>query len=359
MPQSGRTTLLNALTRGRAEEGASGSSRQEVHTGVIRMPDTRLDTLAKIFNPDKIVPVQINYLDVPANREATDGSGISGQFLNLLQGADALLLVIRAFDNPSVPHVSGSVDPQRDAANMEADLAFSDLGILERRAQRIEASLKGARDRERDILLAEAGLVQRVREGLEQGAPVREQQVLPVDRDTLANYQLLTAKPLLIGFNIDEAALPGASELESELASPWAGKVGARATTFCGKLELELSELAPEEEQEFRESMGLQGSSLDRLVQMSYELLSLVSFFTYVSKEARAWTVPTDTPAVKAAGKIHSDMERGFIRAEVIAFEDLARCGSVAECRKQGHLRLEGKTYPVRDGDVITFLFNV
>lgn len=359
MPQSGRTTLLNALTRGRVAESASGSSRQEVQTGVVRMPDTRLDTLAKIFNPDKVVPAQVTYLDMPAARGAAGESGISGQFLNILQGADALLLIVRAFENPPVAHVSGSVDPKRDAANMVAELVFSDLGILERRAQRIEASLKGARERERGMLLAEGGLVQKIREGLAQGTPVREQHVLPADGDTLANYQLLTAKPLLIGFNIDEAALPGASELESELAIPWVGKVGARATTFCGKLELELSELAPAEEQEFRESMGLQRSSLDRLVQMSYELLSLVSFFTYVSKEARAWTVPADTPAVKAAGKIHSDMERGFIRAEVIAFEDLARCGSVAECRKQGHLRLEGKTYPVKDGDVITFLLNV
>ena len=189
--------------------------------------------------------------------------------------------------------------------------------------------------------------------------PIREQEVLPEERDILSNYQLLTAKPLLIVLNTDEAALPRAAELEGELARRWVEKSGVMATTLCGKLELELSQLVPEDEREFRESLGLQESGLDRVVRLSCDLLSLVSFFTYVSKEVRAWTVQASTPAVEAAGKIHSDMERGFIRAEVIAFEDLARCGSVAQCRKQGLLRLEGKTYQVKDGDVITSRFNV
>ncbi len=351
---------MNALTRGRAEAGVYGGARQEIQAGVTRMPDSRLDTLARIFSPDKVVPVEIKYWDVPVGSGmAEEGAGIGGQALNLLQRADALLHVVRAFEDPSVPHVIGSVDPRRDAANMQAELTFSDLAILERRMQRIEVSLKGAGGRDRDLLLREEAVIRRLKDDLEKDVPVREQETLPEEADILSNYHLLTAKPLLTVFNIDEAGMTGAAELEDELVGPWAGKPGVRATTLCGKLEMELSQLPPGDEMEFRESMGLRESGLDRVIGLSYDLLSLVSFFTYVSKEVRAWTVPSGTPAVKAAGKIHSDMERGFIRAEVIAFNDLARCGSVAQCRKEGLLHLEGKTYQVRDGDVITFLFNV
>ena len=361
-PQSGKTTLLNSLTRGRAEAGVYGSARQEVHAGVTRMADPRLDALVQIFNPDKVIAVEIKYWDVPAGSGVTgNGAGIGGQFLNLLQNADALLHVVRAFEDPSVPHVSGSVDPYRDVANMEAELTFSDLAILERRVQRIETDLKGARGHERDMLLREGSVLQPIKERLEKDVPVREQQVSSEEKHILSNYQLLTAKPLLTVFNMTEATMSGGEggKLEEEQASRWIGNPDVRATTLCGKLEMELSQLAPEDEQEFRESMGLQESGLDRVVRLSYELLSLVSFFTHVSKEVRAWTIPANTPALKAAGEIHSDMERGFIRAEVIAFDDLARCGSVAQCKREGLLRLEGKTYQVQDGDVITFLFNV
>ena len=358
LPQSGKTTILSALTRGRSEAGVHGSARQEVHAGVGRIHDHRLDALAEIFNPDKVVPVEITYWDVPGS-QLTDGEGgIGGQLLNLLQSADALLQIARAFEDPSVAHINGSVDPYRDTAKIEAVLASSDLRILERRVLRIEANLKGAKGRERDLLSNEESLLQRIREALEQDVPVREQPVALEEKDILSNYQLLTAKPLLTVFNIGEAALDGAAKLEETLAQRYIQQ-GVKATSLCGKLEMELAQLTPEEESEFRESMGVRESGLDRVAKLSFQLLSLVSFFTYVSKEVRAWTVPTDIPAVKAAGNIHSDMERGFIRAEVVHFDDLARFGSVAQCKKQGLLRLEGKTYPVLDGDVITFLFNV
>ena len=358
LPQSGKTTLLSALTRGRSEAGVHGSGRQEVQAGVGRIRDRRLDTLTEIFNPDKVVPVEITYWDVPGSGLADGEDGIGGQFLNLLQSADALLQVARAFEDPSVAHINGSVDPYRDTAKIEAALTSSDLGILERRVQRIEANLTGAKGRERDLLSREESLLQRIREALEQDVPVREQPVTIEEKDILSNYQLLTAKPLLTVLNIGEAALDGAAHLEETLEQRY-NRPGTKATPLCGKLELELSQLSPKDESEFRESMGVRESGLDRVVTLSFELLSLVSFFTFVSKEVRAWTVPATTPAVKAAGKIHSDMERGFIRAEVVGFDDLARFGSVAQCRKQGLLRLEGKTYPVQDGDVITFLFNV
>ena len=359
-PQSGKKTLLNGLTRGRAESSTSGSAQQEVRTGVAKMLDPRLDTVAEIFGPNRVLPAEIKYLAIPSGSGITVGTaGIAGQSMNLLQSADALLHVVRAFEDPAVPHMAGGVDPYRDAVNMDAELALSDLAILERRVERIQTSLKGASGHERDLLMRETTLLQRLKDSLESDVPVREQHLLPEDMNALSDYQLLTAKPMLVVFNIGEAELSRAADLEEELARPWVEKPGVGVATVSCKLEMELSQLSPEDEREFRESIGLQTSGLDRVARLSYELLSLVSFFTYVSKEVRAWTVPAFTPASKAAGKIHSDMERGFIRAEVIAFDDLARCGSLAQCRREGVLHLEGKTYQVKDGDVITFLFNV
>ena len=364
LPQSGKTTLLKALTQGRAQSASSGSGWQEVQVGVAGMSDPRLDTLVKIFNPEKVVPAEVRYLDVPAGQrtsaETNEWAGIGGQFLNLLQGADALLLVIRAFEDPSVPHVRGSVDPHRDIADVEAELALSDLAILERRVAKIEANLKGSGGHERDTLLKETAVLQRVKEELEKGVPLREQQVTSEEATLLSNYQLLTAKPLLIALNADEGSLPGGAGLERAVAANGSeASAGVGVVALCAKLELELSQLDSDDEREFRESMGLEESGVDRVVSLSHQLLSLISFFTYGPDEVRSWSVASDTPAVKAAGKIHSDIERGFIRAEVMAFDDLARCGSVAQCKKEGLFRLEGKGYPIKDGDAVIFLFNV
>lgn len=353
LSKSGKTTLFRALTRGKAER-----TGEALHIGVTKVPDPRLDTLARIFKPQRVIPAEIKYWDIPGQPEGLSRTGIGGQFLNILQKADALLNVVRAFQDPSVPHPEGSVDPLRDAAVMWEELAFSDLGILERRVQRIEAGLKGAKGHQRDVLAREKALLERVKEGLEGEVPIREQEFDEEEARTIANYQFLTAKPLLLVVNIGEEELGRGAELEREVGERYK-RPGVKAVAMCGKLEMELSELEPEEEREFRESLGLTQSGSERAIRASYELMGLVSFFTVVSQEVRAWTVPRGTPAVKAAGKIHSDMERGFIRAEVISFSDLARCGSIAEGRRQGLLRLEGKGYPVQDGDVITFLFNV
>ena len=346
-PQSGKKTLLSALTRSRVESGTSGSSRQEVQAGVAKLADPRLGTLAEIFQPDKLVPAEIKFLAVSSVPAAGgEAAGISGQSLNLLQGADALVHVVRAFDGPSVTS---------DVAEMSGKLVLSDLGILERRLERIEENLKGAVGHERDVLQREGTLVERIREGLDRGVPVREQKVSTDEAGTLANYQPLTGKPMLIVLNQSEDDPPRSQGgPDAQLEGP-----GVRATSVCVKLEMELTQLSAEEEGQFRESMGLEDPGVDRVIRMSYELLSLMSFFTHVSKEVRAWTVQSDTSAAKAAGKIHSDMERGFIRAEVTSFEDLARCRSIAQCKKEGVVRVEGKGYPVKDGDVITFLFNV
>ena len=351
LPQSGKTTLLRALTRGRAEAASHGSSRMEINTGVTHMADPRLETLAGIFNPPKTVPVEMRFLDVPSPY-GEDRQGIAGQFLNAVQGVDALVHVVRRFEDHSVPHSKGSVDPRRDMEEMESELLFSDQAILERRRERIQASMKGAKGHERDLLVREDELAAKLESVLDQGIPIRDQDLESDELSFVNNYQLLTAKPLLVALNIGEDEAASSSGVDVVPGD-------APAVAVCAKLEEELSMLEPEEERQFRESLGVGESGLDRLASKSHELLNLVSFFTYGPKEVRAWSVPSGTPAPAAAGQIHSDMERGFIRAEVVAYDDLAACGSIAQCKKQGVFRLEGRGYPVKDGDVIIFLFNV
>ena len=357
-PKSGKSTLLSALTRGRSEASAAGSSRQDVLVGTTRMHDARLDTLAGIYNPKKVVHAEVTYWDVPAVAESAERQGIGGQYLNLLQGADAFILVVRAFHDPSVAHVSGSVDPMRDAEAMQEELALSDLVILERRIERIESALKGARSAERDNLLKEAELLGRVREKLEGGAPLREQNLSADEHTLLSNYQFLTGKPLLLVFNADEQARDDQPDI-SAWVQDGPGLPMVSALCLCAKLEMELTQLPPEDEAEFRSSMNVGEPALDMVVSESYRLLGLLSFFTVGPDEVRAWTVRAGTEAAGAAGKIHTDMERGFIRAEVVTYDDLARWGSIPNVKKEGRFRLEGKSYVVQDGDVMNILFNV
>ncbi|MCE2465504.1 MAG: redox-regulated ATPase YchF [Dehalococcoidia bacterium] len=357
-PQSGKSTLLSALTRGRSEASTAGSSRQDVLVGTTRMHDARLDTLAGIYNPKKVVHAEVTYWDVPAVAEGGDRQGIGGQYLNLLQGADAFIVVVRAFHDPSVPHESGSVDPLRDVEAMQEELALSDLVILERRIARIEAGMKGARAGERDNLLREADLLGRVREKLEGGVPLRDQELSSDEHTLLSNYQFLTGKPLLLVFNSDEDGQDSQPDLSSWMqAGPGVSMVSA--LSLCAKLEMELAQLPPEDEAEFRSSMDVGEPALEKVVSSSYRLLGLISFFTVGPDEVRAWTVKAGTEAPGAAGKIHSDMERGYIRAEVVTYEDLARWGSIPNVKKEGRFRLEGKSYVVQDGDVMNILFNV
>lgn len=359
MPQSGKTTLLSALTKGRSEGHGSRSSKDALTAGAVKVPDPRLDTLAEIFQPDRTTPAEITFWDVPASLgSTTNGVRISGQTANLLQKADALLHVVRAFQDPTVPHHRDTIDPYRDADAMEAELIFSDLAILERRRERIDNNLKGARGHDQDLLLRERELVTRIQEALENEVRVRELGLTSDDRDAVSNYNLLSLKPLLVVFNVGEDSLTTQGQAEGT-KSEEPHRAGLLTATLCAKLELELTQLSPEDEEEFRRSLGVTDSALDGLIQSCRELLGQVSFFTYVSQEVRAWSVPADTPAAKAAGSIHSDMERGFIRAEVIGYERLTQCGSIADAKRQGLVRLEGRTYSVQDGDVITFLFNV
>ena len=359
LPKSGATTVFNALTGGRDQRAGSTATAGKPTRGVAKVPDHRLAALEEMFHPKRTVPAEVQYVDIPGDPQGLGRvQGMAGELLNIVQQADALLHVVRAFEDPTVPHVEQTISPYRDVSTMDIELAFADLGILERRLQRIQTSLKGAKGHERDLLFQEQDLLDTLKASLEENLPVRDQQIPPEAHTSLANYQLLTAKPLMVVFNLGEDQLQQTAQLEEEMEQRLT-RPGVGCATLCGKLEMELSQMMPTEEREFREALSISESGLNRMIRLSHNVLGLVSFFTTVSDEVKAWTVPAGTEAVKAAGKIHSDMERGFIRAEVAAFDDLQRCGGMAAARKQGLLRREGKNYPVKDGDVITFLFNV
>jgi GTP-binding protein YchF len=359
LPNSGKTTIFNALTKGKADTETYATTAATPNIGVSKVPESRLLVLDRIFHPKKITPAEVKYTDIAgAAKGLGKEEGIGGQFLNYLSNADALLQLVRAFEDENVPHVDGSVDPKRDIATMDLELVFSDLTIIDRRLKRLEDSLKGAKPSERDLLMKEQALLQKIKSELERDVPIWQQGLTAEEFRGLANYQFLTAKPMLLVINVGENQLTQASSLEAEIRSAYS-RSQFEVVSVCGKLEMELTQLSDDEAVEFRNSLGLTEPAVDRIIRLSYQLLGLISFFTTVSEELKAWTITKGTTALKAAGKIHSDIEKGFIRAEVVGFNDLDRCGSLAEARKHGLLRLEGKTYTVQDGDIITFLFNV
>jgi GTP-binding protein YchF len=356
---SGRTTIFNALTRGEAATGKYTKDGAVPHIGTAKVPEPRLAILSDMLHPQKVVYASATYIDIGASvKDIAQDKGIGGQLLNQLSNVDALLNVVRAFTDESIPHVEGSLDIERDIANMNLELTFSDLALLERRLQKIAVSLKGAKPVDRPGLLREQEIVMRIKTELEKDVPVRELVLTDEEEKILSGYQLLSAKPLLIAVNIGEDQLPGAESLAAELNSQYS-RQKCRVTAICGELEMELAQLDDIAAEELRNEYGIKESGANLVIRLSYELLGLISFFTTASSEVKAWSIRSGTDAVKAAGKIHSDMERGFIRAEVVGYDDLIKCGNLAEARKRGLLRLEGKSYIVKDGDVITFLFNV
>jgi len=357
LPASGKTTLFNSLTGGRAQVHAFGQTALEPNIGVVKVPDPRLQGLQALVNPKKLVPAEVKYVDVALQRDGSERRDeVGSQLRGYLSSADALMYVVRAFADDVVPHPKGSLDPARDVGLINMEFTLSDLGITERRLVRITDSLKGANQQEREALHRAEALLNRVKEALQQDMPVPHQPFAPDELRLLENYQFLTAKPVLIALNIGEAQLPQASVLEQTLRQ---AHPALKTAPVCAKLEMELSQLGEADAAEFRSALGIRQGALDRIIRLSYEVLGLISFFTIASAELRAWTVTQGTAAQKAAGRIHSDMERGFIRAEVVSYTDLVAAGSLAEARKKGLLRLEGKTYTVSDGDVITFLFSV
>ena len=352
---SGKTTIFNALTKGSAQVGAY-SPTVAPNIGVAKVADPRLSVLEGIFQPRKTVPAEVSYIDIAGSVRGFGKEGAGGESLNYLTTADALLQVIRAFEDDLVPHPEASIEPKRDIASLDLELVISDLAIVERRLDKLETGLKAAKASERESSLKEQSLLQKIRVELEKDIPIRLQGHTKEELRMLSNYQFLTAKPMLVVLNIGEDQIPEASQLEAEIGSLYPQFA---VVALCAKLEMELGQLSDVEAREFRDAMGLSRPALDRVTHLSYSLLGLISFFTTVSSELKAWTIPDGTPAPKAAGKIHSDMERGFIRAEVISYEDLQNCGNTAEARKGGLLRTEGKDYMIQDGDVVTFLFNI
>jgi len=323
------------------------------------VPDARLEVLTKLFDPKKTVHAEIQYLDVGASVKAlAQGSGTAGQLLTQLAGVDALLNVVRAFEDPTIPHPSGSVDVARDISDMNLEVTFSDLAIIEKRFNRIASSIRGAKPEEKPRLLAEQELMHRLRDELEKDIPIREQKLTEEEEHLLVGYQFLSAKPLITLVNIGEADLPKSKQMETELNQKFA-QPRHRVIVLCGKLEMYLSGLDEASTKDFLKEYGLEQTGLERVIHTSYDLLGLISFLTVGPDEVRAWPITRGTIAQKAASKIHSDIERGFIRAEVIGYKDLLECQTLAEAKKRGQLRLEGKTYIVQDGDVINFLFNV
>ena len=358
LPFSGKTTIFNAATRGAAQV-AGYSSAAKPNIGVAKVPDPRLYTLSALYRPEKTTHAEVTYVDLPA---APDGlgqtKGISGEYLNRIQSADALVIAARAFEDPSVPDGGDGVDAFRDIETMLYELTFADLEILERRLERIEQNSKGSRRGDRDAMLREKALISRLKDQLESGSPIRAQSLSREEARRVNEFQFLTAKPVIVVVNAGEEQMDEADEildrLEREIAMD-----GVLCSALFGKLEMELGQMDPADEDEFRESLGAGESGLDRMVRLSYAALDQITFFTCGPKDVRAWTITRGDDAVRAAGRIHTDMARGFIRAEVVTYDNLVKCGSENEARKRGSLRQEGKTYKLEDGDVMHFLFNV
>jgi GTP-binding protein YchF len=352
----GKTTLFNALTGGVAEVG-SYSSALKPNIGVRKVGDPRLDVLAKLTRSARIVPAEVNVTDVNyVPRESQESGGISAEVLGYLSTAEALLQVVRCFDEPSVPHPLGSVDPVRDVASFDLELAFSDLGVLERRLLRLKDKMKAAKPQERAAQQAEQTLLERIKLELEGEVPIRRQSLSDDERKLLTGYQFLTQKPTLVIANFKEGELSRAVDVEQAIRARFPEFL---VLPVCAKLEMELLELGPQEAAEYREALGVPPGGMERIVSESLRVLGLVSFLTTGPDETRAWTIQRGTLAPQAAGKVHSDIEKGFIRAEVITYDDFVACGTEHEARKRGVLRLEGKDYVVQDGDVVNFLFNV
>ena len=359
LTKSGRTTVFNALTSGKADTGSYTHGGSTHNIGVAKVPDHRLKALTDMLQPKKVVPTEVTYVDMGVSvADLVKEKTLTGQLLNQIRNVDAIINVVRAFSDDTIPHTEGSLDVERDITAMNLELTFSDLALIDRRLERIDISLKGAKPPERPPLLREQELLVNLKTDLEKEVPVRELDLTDEQNKLIANYQMMTAKPLLIAVNIGEDQLAEAKSLEIELRTRHA-RPKCRLMALCGKLEMELAQLDIAAAEELRQEFESGVSGSDRVIQLSYELLGLVSFFTIASGEVKAWPVRKDTEASKAAGKIHTDMEKGFIRAEVIHHNDLVACGSLSQARQKGLIRLEGKSYKVQDGDVITFLFNV
>ena len=360
LPKSGKTTVFNALTRSEAQTSAYASSGSEPNVAVVKVPDERLTALVDIFHPKRIVQADVQYTDVAGiSKGASKGESFSRQFISYISTVEGLVHVVRVFENPDIPHPDETIDPLRDIETVELELAFSDLAIIEKRLTRLRETISKTKPGpEREGFERELETLQRIQPELEAGQPIRALDLGEDEERAIRNYGFLTAKPMLILLNISESQLEQADALVAQVAAKHAMPNTAVAA-IAGKLEQDLAQLDEADATEFMADLGLKESGLNRIIKQSYQLMGLISFLTAGPDENRAWTIRKGTTAQKAAGVIHSDLERGFIRAEVVHFDDLIAAGSMVEAKKHGHVRSEGKTYLVKDGDIIEVRFNV
>jgi GTP-binding protein YchF len=348
LAQVGKTILFQILTR--AHGGGQGAGRPEIHLGVVRVPDARLDRLAEMFHPEKTIYATIEYVDTPGSIIELARTGVQSQSLREL---NALVHVVRAFQDEAIPAEGGSVNPRRDIENVELELILSDLAIVEKRLERLEKDIKKQKN---PSLEKEFQVLKVCKAVLEKQTPLREASLGPEEERVIRGFTFLSLKPMLYVLNLGEkdAARANAAE-QFAVEAGLKQRPHTAVTAICGKVEAELAELSDSEAAEFLASYGLKESAISRLIHASYQLLGLISFFTVGDDECRAWTIRTGTSALEAAGEIHSDIQRGFIRAEVVKFGDLISAGSFAEARVRAQLKLEGKDYIVHDGEVVHF----
>ncbi len=355
LPNSGKTTVFNALTGGSAETAAYSSGSLEPNLATVKVPDPRLHVLADMYKPKKTTFADVQYVDVAGlSGSARESGGLSPAFLNYISQVDALLHVVRAFEDPSVPHPQDSVDPRRDIETVDLELTFSDLSIIERRLQRLTGEIGKTAGKEKELRIQERDVLQRLQSSLEADIPIRDVEMTVDEEKMLRGYQFLSAKPLLILLN------SGEDQVDTDLAAalPYNHRKSA-VVQLAGKVEAEIAQLEPDDARAFLDDLGIKEPARERVISASYDLLGLISFLTAGPDEVRAWPIKANMPALEAAGAIHSDIQRGFIRAEVVAYNDLIAAGSMAEAKKRGTVRMEGKTYIVQDGDICNFLFNI
>jgi GTP-binding protein YchF len=355
LPLSGKTVLFSALT-GLTPQFSHISGKIEVHRGVVEVPDPRLDELTKIFKPKKQVNATIQYLEVGGlEKDSGKGKGFDPQFLTLLKNTDALCVVIRMFEDKIFPHPLGSIDSVRDIQIIETEFILSDLGIVENRIQRLEKQIMKGKTEE-DVKALD--LMKKCQTLLEEEHPLREIDFSEQEEKEMRGYQFLSAKPVIFTINYGEQDIPQEGKILDKLKDLVSRK-GVEITGLSAKVEMEISQLEADDKILFLEELGISEPASHKLIKKSYGLLGLISFFTVGDPECHAWTIKKNTPVQKAAGSVHSDLERGFIRAEVINYSDFTELKSMAKCREKGILRLEGKEYIVQDGDIVTVRFNV
>ena len=358
LPNVGKSTLFNALT---AQEAALAANYPfatiEPNVGVVAVPDERLEPLAKIVKTQTIVPATVEFVDIAGLvRGASKGEGLGNQFLANIRETDAVIQVVRCFEDENIVHVEGSVNPVRDIETIQIELALADLASVERRRDKAQRSAKsGDKDAKREL-----AIIEKILPVLEEGRPARAAELTDDERAIVRGWFLLSTKPTIYAANVDEETLADPdSNPHVQTVREHAQSENAEVVVICAKLEAELVALDPAERADYLKDLGLTSSGVDRLIKAAYKMLGLMSFLTAGEKEVRAWTIPQETKAPKAAGVIHSDIERGFIRAEIVSYNDLTKAGTYAAARDQGLMRLEGKEYVMQEGDIVNFRFNV